>query len=58
MRITSPTNVKKYLLEYASSKRAHKFTRVSQQTLDAIEVAAKIACQRVVDTAPSKGVTL
>lgn len=57
-RLTSPTHVKKFLLDYAKSKRAHKFTRVSQRTLDGIELAARLAAQRVVETTPSKGQTL
>jgi hypothetical protein len=56
--LTNKTKVKKYILEYAANNRAHKFTRVSQETLDRVEAAARAACKAIATSAPSKGKTL
>jgi len=56
--ITSPSKVKKYILEFSKEKRAHEFTRVSQLTLDKVEAAARSAARAAVTSAPSKGKTL
>lgn len=56
--IISPSKVKKYILEYAANNRAHKFSRVSQETIDRVEAAARSACKAIVTQAPSKGKTL
>lgn len=57
-KLTSPKNVKQFLLDYAAKNRHHKFTRVSQETLDRVEAAARSACKTIVTSAPSKGATL
>lgn len=57
-RLTSPTNIKKFLLEYAKDHRAHKFTRVSKARLDEAEANMRLWCERVVTAAPSCGQTL
>lgn len=56
--LISPSKVRRYLLDTAKKTRAHKFTRVSQETLDAAEAAVRSFCARHVAAAPSKGVTL
>lgn len=57
-RLISPSHVKRYILDYAKAKRAHPFSRVSQEALDRVEAAARAAARQIVDTAPSKGKTL
>ena len=57
-QLTSPTRVKKFLLQYAKDKKAHKFTRVSQATMDQIEASCRAHCIRLVESAPSRGQTL
>lgn len=57
-RLTSPTHVKRFLLDTARKQRTHTFKRVSQETLDKIESAARLAALHIIQTAPSKGVTL
>lgn len=49
---------KRFLLEYAQSNRAHRFTRVSAETLDMLEAKMKLAMAHWVDQMPSKGKTL
>lgn len=49
--------VKKFLLEYAG-RRHHKFTRVSQEALDYVEMKVREACRLRVDSLPSKGKTI
>lgn len=56
--LISPSKTKRFILDYASKARAHKFTRVSQTALDKVEAAARAAARSVVDSAPSKGKTL
>lgn len=56
--ITSPTKVKRFILDYALAHRSHKFTRVSQEALDRVEAAARAAARQIVTSAPSKGKTL
>jgi hypothetical protein len=56
--ITSPTNIRRYALEYAKAKRAHKFERLSKTFLNAVEVNARAFIQDRVERNPSKGVTL
>ena len=57
-KLTSPSKIRQFMLDYAKNSRAHKFTRVSQQALDAIEAATRNACINYVKAAPSKGQTL
>jgi hypothetical protein len=56
--LTSPSKVRRYLLDTAGKQRAHKFTRVSQETLEKIESATRQACLAHIQSAPSKGQTL
>lgn len=56
--LISKSKVKRYILDFASTNRAHKFTRVSQETLDKVEAAARAAAKSIVTSAPSKGKTL
>jgi hypothetical protein len=56
--VTSPSKVKKYMLEFAKGNRAHPFTRVSQDTLDKVEAKAREVIRAIVMSAPSKGKTL
>ena len=56
--LTKQSQVKKFILDFAANNRAHKFSRVSQETLDRIEAAARSAARAIVTTAPSKGKTL
>jgi hypothetical protein len=56
--LTSPSKVKKYMIEFAAANRAHKFTRVSQEAVDKVEAAARSAARAIVTSAPSKGKTL
>ena len=56
--VTNKSKVKKYMLEFAATNRAHKFSRVSQETLDKVEAATRSAIRNIVTAAPSKGKTL
>jgi hypothetical protein len=56
--LISPSKVKRFILDYASKNRAHKFTRVSQTAIDKIEGTVRASCRYLVDSAPSKGKTL
>jgi hypothetical protein len=56
--LISPSKVKRFILDYASKNRAHKFSRVSQTAIDKVEGAVRSACRHIVDSAPSKGKTL
>ena len=57
-QLTSPTRVRKFLLETANKTRHRKFTRVSKETLDRIETATRTLCASIAHGAPSKGTTL
>ena len=57
-KLITVKHVKQYLLDHASKTRHHKFTQVSQTTLDRIEAAVRSTCQNIVNSAPSKGKTL
>ena len=56
--MTSPKHVRRLLLDTAAKTRAHKFIRVSAETLAVVEGAVRELCVRLVAAAPSKGVTL
>jgi hypothetical protein len=56
--LINKSKVKRYILEFAEANRAHKFSRVSQETIDRVEAAARSACKAIVTQAPSKGKTL
>jgi len=56
--LINKSKVKKYILEFAETNRAHKFTRVSQEAIDRVEAAARAAAKAIVTSAPSKGKTL
>lgn len=57
-QLISPSKVKRFILDYAKANRAHTFTRVSQETIDRVEAAARSAAKQIVTSAPSKGKTL
>jgi hypothetical protein len=57
-KLINVKHVKQYLMDYASKTRHHKFTQVSQTTLDRVEAAVRTTCQTIVNSAPSKGKTL
>lgn len=57
-RLISPTHVRRYLLDLAPKLRAHKWKRVSKDTLAIIEGGVRAHCKRIIESAPSKGVTL
>jgi hypothetical protein len=42
-------------MDMAATTRHHKFTQVSQETLDKVEAAARSAARTIVASAPSKG---
>ena len=56
--LINKSKVKKYILEFAATNRAHKFSRVSQESIDRVEAAARAAARAIVTSAPSKGKTL
>jgi hypothetical protein len=57
-RVINRDYVKRWALDYARTNRAHPFTRVSDQFLNAIEAATKAAIRDRITRAPSKGKTL
>ncbi|MGO8839485.1 MAG: hypothetical protein ACLP7I_12140 [Limisphaerales bacterium] len=50
--------VRKFLLEHAGKTRAHKFNRVSEDTLLAINELVRRHCVTIVSQLPSKGKTI
>jgi hypothetical protein len=50
--------VRKFLLEQAAQNRAHKFTRVSENTLLALNELVRRHCVSLVSQLPSKGKTI
>jgi len=56
--LTTKKHVRQFILDYAAKNRHHKYTQVSQDTLDRVEAAARSAAKQVVISAPSKGKTL
>lgn len=56
--LINKSKVKRYILDFASENRSHKFTRVSQDAIDMVEAAARAAAKAIVTSAPSKGKTL
>lgn len=57
-RVINRAYVKTWALDYARTNRAHPFTRVSDDFLNAVEAATKSFIRHRIDSAPSKGVTL
>ena len=57
-RVINREYVKRWTLDYAKTNRCHEFKRVSNEFLNAIEVATKLAIRDRVMRHPSKGVTL
>lgn len=57
-RVINRDYVKRWALDYARTNRAHPFSRVSEQFLNAIEMSTKAAIRMRIDTAPSRGKTL
>ena len=56
--VLNRTEVKRRLLLFAKDTRAHKFTRVSKDTLDTLESRVENMIRQHVTAAPSRGVTL
>lgn len=56
--LINKSKVKRFILDFAQENRSHKFTRVSQEAIDRVEVAARAAAKAIVTSAPSKGKTL
>ena len=56
--IVSKSKVKKFALEYAATNKAHPFTRVSQEFIDAVEANARTFIRNTVQSNPSKGKTI
>lgn len=52
------SQVRRFLLEYSRTHRAHKWSRVSEQTLISISEQARLACIMHVNRMPSSGKTL
>jgi len=57
-RVINRTYVKTWALDYADTNRSHKFTRVSEQFLNAVEANTKAFIRDRINRAPSKGLTL
>lgn len=57
-RVINRDYVRRWALDYANDNRYHKFSRVSESFLCAIEAAAKSAIRDRVHRHGSKGVTL
>lgn len=58
MNLINRAQVRRLLLETAKQTRAHKFERVSTQTLDDINNEVRRVCSRTVQQLPSKGKTI
>ena len=56
--ITSPSKVRAYALEAAAEMRGGKFTRVSKEFLDRIEVKVRNVVAQEIHAHPSVGRTL
>lgn len=56
--VINRTEVKRRLLLFAKDTRAHKFTRVSKDTLDTLESRVENMIRQHVTAAPSRGQTL
>lgn len=57
-RVINRDYVRRWALDYASTNRCHKFNRVSEQFLNAIEASTKSAIRDRIMRHPSKGKTL
>jgi hypothetical protein len=57
-RATNKTHIRRIALIYAAGSRAHKFRRVSDDFLAAVEANALNFIKDRIDRHPSKGVTL
>lgn len=58
MILINQSNVRKLLLETAAQTRAHKFTRVSKDTLNLANAAVRQFVVNHIKSVPSKGKTL
>jgi hypothetical protein len=56
--VINRTEIRRRLLQFARDTRHHSFTRVSSDTLNAIEGMVEQAIRLTVQTAPSRGKTL
>jgi hypothetical protein len=50
--------VRRFLLEYASRSRSHRFTRVAESVLDQVEAAIREKCRGIIHNQPSAGRTI
>ncbi len=57
-RVINRDYVKRWALDYASTNRMHKFSRVSESFLNTIEADTKSAIRNRIMRHPSKGKTL
>ena len=56
--VINRAEVKRRLLQFAKDTRAHKFTRVSEATLNDFEAAVEARIRHHVSSLPSKGQTI
>ena len=53
MTLLNKTACRRFMLDYANSSRHHKFTRVSQSTMEAAEVGLETVLRRLTDEQPA-----
>ena len=58
MSLLNKSKCRAFLLDYAARSRHHKFTRVSQEAMDKIEIALRDVMRDIVQAQPSKGRTI
>lgn len=51
-------NIRRFILDYASRTRPHKYTQVAECVYDQIEAAVREKCRRIVHVQPSAGKTI
>jgi hypothetical protein len=51
-------NVRRFILEYASRSRSHRYTQVSATVYDQIEATVREQCRKIVRIQPSAGRTI
>ena len=56
--LVSRTRVRRFLLEYASRSRSHRFSRVAETVFDQIEAMVRERCRGIVHNQPSQGKTI
>lgn len=50
--------VRRFLLEYASRSRTHRYTRVAESVFDQVEAIVREKCRGIVHNQPSAGKTI